>query len=26
MQGGQYVPVWPKEKATAEVRMPYKGW
>jgi len=26
MQGGQYVPVWPKDKASADLRMPYKGW
>jgi branched-chain amino acid transport system substrate-binding protein len=26
MRGGQYVPVWPKEKATADVVLPYKGW
>ena len=26
MQGGQYVPVWPKDKASGEIRMPYKGW
>ena len=26
MQQGAYVPVWPKAKATAEVRLPYKGW
>jgi branched-chain amino acid transport system substrate-binding protein len=26
MQNGTYVPVWPKAKATAELRLPYKGW
>jgi branched-chain amino acid transport system substrate-binding protein len=26
MQGGNYVPVWPKDKASGELRMPYKGW
>jgi branched-chain amino acid transport system substrate-binding protein len=26
MQNGQYVPVWPKDKASADIRMPYKGW
>jgi branched-chain amino acid transport system substrate-binding protein len=26
MQGGHYVPVWPKEKAAGEIHMPYKGW
>jgi branched-chain amino acid transport system substrate-binding protein len=26
MQGGHYVPVWPKEKASGDLRMPYKGW
>ncbi len=26
MQGGHYVPVWPKEKASGEIHMPYKGW
>lgn len=26
LQGAGYVPVWPKEKATAEIKMPYKGW
>ena len=24
--GRQYVPVWPKDKATADVVLPYKGW
>jgi branched-chain amino acid transport system substrate-binding protein len=26
MRGGNYVPVWPKDKATADVVLPYKGW
>ncbi len=26
MHGGQYVPVWPKAKATADIVLPYKGW
>jgi len=26
MRGGQYVPIWPKVKATADVVLPYKGW
>jgi branched-chain amino acid transport system substrate-binding protein len=26
LQGGKYVPVWPKEKAAGELKMPYKGW
>jgi branched-chain amino acid transport system substrate-binding protein len=26
MQGGHYVPVWPKEKAAGDIHMPYKGW
>ncbi len=26
MRGGQYVPVWPKAKATADIVLPYKGW
>lgn len=26
MKGADYVPVWPKAKATAEVVLPYKGW
>jgi branched-chain amino acid transport system substrate-binding protein len=26
MRGGQYVPVWPKAKATADIMLPYKGW
>ena len=26
MHNGEYVPVWPKAKATAEVVLPYKGW
>jgi branched-chain amino acid transport system substrate-binding protein len=26
MQGGHYVPVWPKDKASGEIHMPYKGW
>ncbi len=26
MTGGKYVPVWPKESATAEIVLPYKGW
>ena len=26
MVGGKYIPVWPKEKATAEIVLPYKGW
>jgi branched-chain amino acid transport system substrate-binding protein len=26
MQGGKYVPVWPKEKAAGDLKLPYKGW
>ncbi len=26
MRGGQYVPVWPKANATADLILPYKGW
>lgn len=26
MQGGVYVPVWPKDKAAGEIKLPYKGW
>jgi branched-chain amino acid transport system substrate-binding protein len=26
MQNGQYVPVWPKDKAAGDIRLPYKGW
>ena len=26
MRGGQYVPVWPKANATADLVLPYKGW
>src|SRR5471032_3205009 len=26
MRGGQYVPVWPKAKATVDLVLPYKGW
>jgi branched-chain amino acid transport system substrate-binding protein len=26
LQGGKYVPVWPKDKAAGELRLPYKGW
>jgi branched-chain amino acid transport system substrate-binding protein len=26
MRGGQYVAVWPKARATADVILPYKGW
>ncbi len=26
MRNGQYVPVWPKAKATNDVVLPYKGW
>src|SRR5262245_24079052 len=26
LQGGKYVPVWPKDKATGELHLPYKGW
>jgi branched-chain amino acid transport system substrate-binding protein len=26
MQGGHYVPVWPKDKAAGELHLPYKGW
>lgn len=25
-QGDQYVAVWPKESATMELKLPYKGW
>jgi branched-chain amino acid transport system substrate-binding protein len=26
VQGDAYVAVWPKENATAELKLPYKGW
>jgi branched-chain amino acid transport system substrate-binding protein len=26
MQGGKYVPVWPKDKAAGSLQLPYKGW
>jgi branched-chain amino acid transport system substrate-binding protein len=26
MRGGEYVPVWPKAKATVDLVLPYKGW
>ena len=26
LQGGKYVPVWPKDKAAGELKLPYKGW
>ncbi len=26
MRGGQYVPVWPKANAAADLILPYKGW
>jgi branched-chain amino acid transport system substrate-binding protein len=26
MQGGKYVPVWPKDNAAGELKLPYKGW
>ena len=26
MRGGQYVAVWPKANATADLVLPYKGW
>ncbi len=26
MKGGKYVPVWPKDRATDEMILPYKGW
>ena len=26
MQGGRYVPVWPKAKSAGEITLPYKGW
>lgn len=26
LHGDRYVEVWPKEKATAELQLPYKGW
>ena len=26
IQGDKYVAVWPKESATAELKLPYKGW
>jgi branched-chain amino acid transport system substrate-binding protein len=26
MRGGQYFPVWPKARATADLILPYKGW
>ena len=26
MRGGQYVAIWPKDRATAQIVLPYKGW
>jgi branched-chain amino acid transport system substrate-binding protein len=26
LQGGKYVSVWPADKATAKLQLPYKGW
>jgi branched-chain amino acid transport system substrate-binding protein len=26
MRAGHYIPVWPKDKAVAEIQLPYKGW
>ena len=26
LQGGKYVTIFPKERATANVVLPYKGW
>jgi branched-chain amino acid transport system substrate-binding protein len=26
MRGGQYVAIWPKDRATTDVILPYKGW
>jgi branched-chain amino acid transport system substrate-binding protein len=26
LRSGVYVPVWPKEKAAGELKLPYKGW
>ena len=26
MRGGKYVAIWPKERATDTVTLPYKGW
>jgi branched-chain amino acid transport system substrate-binding protein len=26
MRGGQYVSIWPKDRATAQIILPYKGW
>lgn len=26
MKGGQYVAIWPKDRATAQIVLPYKGW
>ena len=26
MKGGQYVSIWPKDRATAQIVLPYKGW
>jgi branched-chain amino acid transport system substrate-binding protein len=26
MRGGDYLPIWPKARATTEVILPYKGW
>ncbi|CAN5560528.1 ABC transporter substrate-binding protein [soil metagenome] len=26
MRGGQYLAVWPKARATADITLPYKGW
>ena len=26
LQGGKYVSIFPKARATADVKLPYKGW
>ena len=26
LRGGVYVPVWPKDKAATDLKLPYKGW
>ena len=26
MRDGSYVPVWPKDKAASDLKLPYKGW
>jgi branched-chain amino acid transport system substrate-binding protein len=26
MRDGAYVPVWPKDRAVTDIKLPYKGW